>query len=168
MEHLQMSKEWIENLKVGDKVIEVNSRQYTPDSIDTVERLTKTMIVLEKACGRFNRRGFEVGDTTWGGSHLVEATPERIVILQEEIKKRLLVNRLGSLDWTKLPTDHLQRVWEVVIGEPLDKFIHVDLGEAAAKTILSLHDSNGNLLAHTEIGYGYPHSTRVPRDCESQ
>ena len=111
-----MSNAWLENIKVGDKVIVDGSGFTAFNKIDTVERLTKTQIVLKNTHSKYRRSsGRSVGDI-WNSSFLSEATREKILKIQEARYRLNLLNKIESISIRNLSTDSLKSI-VVVIGE---------------------------------------------------
>ncbi len=83
-------KEDFESLKVGDLVI-VNNGGWYGRSIDRVDRLTKTQIILERSQTKFRRdSGFMVGRDSYSRGHLSIYTEEK----GQQIRHRNLVREL--------------------------------------------------------------------------
>jgi len=96
---------WLDNLAVGDKVFQTASGALgSTDSISTVERITKTLIVTKTS--RFSRHN---GTSPGGGyyhSRLEEATQENI----DSIRKNQLVAAFKRFDWDALTLDKLNAI----------------------------------------------------------
>ena len=75
-----MSNKWTEDLKKGDEVI-VNSR--SGKSIQTVERLTKTLVVV-KDYGKFNKESrCSVPYDYWANAFLKQATEKEVTKIKK-------------------------------------------------------------------------------------
>ena len=99
--------EWYENLKPGDRVFVERGGFYRGSGIDTVERLTPTLIVMKSGL-RFKRKnGHEHGGDAWHGSFLRKLTQERM----ERIEVEKLTHRMRSkVDWSKVPLSTLRDI----------------------------------------------------------
>ena len=96
--------EWLDNLKVGDKVVIGGG----PMAITTVGRLTKTLIIT-KGGTKFRRRdGTSPGEWTTG--FLQEPTQEIV----EQIKQGNLASKLRGYDWRSLPLEILVKVYNLL------------------------------------------------------
>jgi len=94
---------WTNELKAGDKVI-VSDHPY--EYIRTVERVTKTQVVINHSSSKFRiSNGRLVGGSSWDRLLLIEPTPERI----EKIIKKNIRNDLVKR-FRKINTDHLSNV----------------------------------------------------------
>ena len=108
-----MTNEWLQNIKPGDIVL------YTAGFHDgyrkaTVERLTKTMVILDGR-GRYNRKdGYAVGSgSVYMRSHLVEPTPENI----EKYERRSVIDKLKHAKWVELSTEQLKYIGRILDGQ---------------------------------------------------
>lgn len=78
----------MEHINPGDRV---HVRIRLTESIATVERTTKTQIILRNG-NRYRRRdGIEVGHDTWGGSYIEDLTEESVL----RITYRYAVTKAG-------------------------------------------------------------------------
>ncbi|KKL44626.1 hypothetical protein LCGC14_2363770 [marine sediment metagenome] len=94
--------EWLDNLKVGDRVI-IQGRLAIADSVSTVERFTKTLIIIKSGI-KFRKDGHAPGQ--WPTAMLTEPTPERLDV----IRQRNLAYYLKTLRWRDLPLAKLVEV----------------------------------------------------------
>ena len=94
---------WLANLKVGDRVIVAGVEDY----VTTVDRLTKTLIILKNKT-RFNKDGHPPG--SWSRTYLEEPTEERVNV----IRQANLAWMLHQYDWKKLPLETLRKVRELM------------------------------------------------------
>lgn len=103
-----MSENWLDNLKVGDRVIVsygVNSMV-----VSKVDRITKTMIVTEGG-GRYNRtNGLPAGVSGWNSGSLLEVTEQRI----KEINHDRLYKKLSKFNFKDLPLESLQGIKKII------------------------------------------------------
>lgn len=85
-----MSYDWLNNLKVGDKVIYHPRLECYPPQVTTVSRATKTQIRVEAASGVvFNRSyGRETGTTGWRHAYIHEASPENLASLEADAQRK--------------------------------------------------------------------------------
>jgi len=69
--------DWMDTLKPGDEVTVLGGGIYSAPSIQTVERLTKTQVVLSERGRKFRRTdGREIGMTGYWIPRIVEVTQE--------------------------------------------------------------------------------------------
>lgn len=86
-------KEWLENLKAGDRVIiSVNSSH----SLATVSRVTATQIVIKNTTGlgvdydvKYSReRGYKISSDKWHSEILEIPTPDLLEKIEERIDRK--------------------------------------------------------------------------------
>ncbi len=99
----------LENVKVGDKVI-LNGRHNRRVQIAT--KVTRTQI--QTAGGRYRKDGGQPIGDKWSFSRLVPWTQEAEDDIAEKDKHSKLAARIGLAAWTKLPTETLERVLEII------------------------------------------------------
>jgi len=105
--------DWFKKLKEGDEVI--FSTRYE-NRIATVERFTKTQIVLKETSTRFNRNtGRQIGATNWSLDQISEATPEKKAHVREEQARRKMLNIIDKTNFRLLSYDSLVDIYEVLI-----------------------------------------------------
>jgi hypothetical protein len=112
-----MSDQWLENLKVGDRVIE--DLHFDGKTISTVVRFTKTMIIVKSPRGyesRYKKDGFVpgAGGRGWNSHMLREATPEALAKFEEERYRAVFSSKLNKLSWADVPLDKLKQIREIV------------------------------------------------------
>jgi len=106
---------WLDDIKVGDEVV-VDAAMYRLDRITTVERLTKTQIILCDSTSKFQRTtGWMIGGG-WQPSRILEPTEERKQKVVLARKKYFLIKKLGKVDWAKCDVDKLQHIVNI-LGE---------------------------------------------------
>lgn len=108
---------WLENLKVGDKVIE--DLHFDGKSISTVVRFTKTMIVAKSPRGfesRYKKDGFAPGGGSRGwSSHMIrEATPEALAKFEEGRYRTVFAGKLNKLSWADVPLEKIKQIRELI------------------------------------------------------
>lgn len=115
-----MSENWLNTLKVGDKVI--ISFDLNDQYVDVVERLTKTQIILKKAYFQRQYRR-DTGRLVGGCSRrrnnypcLLEATEERIAVIAEKTTRIKLINSIEKCKLHTLNTDVLQQIERLMSG----------------------------------------------------
>ena len=102
--------EWYENLKPGDLVEVQRGGVYQGSVIDTVERLTPTLIVLESGL-RFKRiNGLEYGGSEWNGNYLRQMTQERIERIEAGNLAYRIRIKISKVDWSKVPLSTLRDI----------------------------------------------------------
>lgn len=100
----QENKEWITNLKPGDKVC------LDYDGIGTVARVTKTMIVLDNKL-RFNiNSGWSVGTTLYG-SHYIQPITDEVI---ERVKIKRINKFIVNFKYENLNQDQKNKVYELL------------------------------------------------------
>jgi hypothetical protein len=108
--------EWLQNLKVGDKVIE--DRDFNGKSICTVVRFTNTQIVIKDSKGFESKyrkdNGFAVGSDIWSRNLIREATPEALAAFEEERYRQIFQNKLNKLSWVDVPLDKIKEIREII------------------------------------------------------
>jgi len=99
--------EWLKSLKPGDKVA-MKSQHHT--TIQEVERLTKTQIILK--CGwRFHiDSGYQVSGDSWNFLTIEPVTKEVI----QKLRHDSLKVKVGWIDFKSLPADKLERILAIV------------------------------------------------------
>lgn len=105
-----MDTQWLQNLKPGDKVI-VSGNHH--ESLDTVERVTATQIVLK--AGRRYRKvdGWHVGGgSAFYSSNLMPVTREAV----NRIRLRQLHVKVAQINWRDVPLETLGKVLALVEG----------------------------------------------------
>lgn len=99
-----MEKEWLDNLKVGDRVVILGSQDY----LSKVERFTKTLIITEGG-RKFRKDGASPG-SGWDRGILVEPTPERV----NTIRHDHLANHLRNFsNWKRLSLETLRGIYKL-------------------------------------------------------
>lgn len=101
-------KEFLQNLKVGDKV--ALSSHYHGLSTDIVVRITKTMIITERK--RYSKRdGYVVGDSGFFKTRIQEATPEFMDKFYRQNYTQLIKNYVSNNKLDKLPVEQLKEIY---------------------------------------------------------
>lgn len=109
-----MSNEFLKNLKVHDDV-GVLSRN--DPRVDSVKKITKTMIVLEKH-GRFNREsGKAVGESIWTTSYITEPTEEFLHDYYVIRYKNLIRHYINKGNLNNLDLKELKTIYNTLKGE---------------------------------------------------
>lgn len=106
---IMTEQEWRNQLKVGDEVVILSSG--APDSISTIARITKTLLIIG---GADSRRKFRISDgcSPGGGYHhtsLAEPTQERT----NEIRRVNLARWLRRVEWKTLSLETLREVYKL-------------------------------------------------------
>lgn len=107
-----MSKKWLQELKVGDQVIEVYSDF---KKISKVTAVTDTEIV----CGLRKYQKFNGYERASVITKIIEATPERLKKYDLETKYWAIKEKIGDggLHFTKLDENQLQRIYDIVMED---------------------------------------------------
>lgn len=102
-----MSKN-ISELEVGDKVFRRYAGQIR--SFCTVERITKTQIILNDGSKWSRRNGDPVPHETWNQAHITPFTKEKFLEYQQEQRTKHLSATLSSIKWRLLEFPVLEKV----------------------------------------------------------
>ena len=102
--------EWLENLKVGDKVIVDNWGQ----SIGTVERVTATLVIVG-SCRYRKRDGYQLGGSSYSRGLIREPTPERLAAVRHAV----LAKRFSKTEWHKYSLEDLEKVAALLAAFPV-------------------------------------------------
>lgn len=127
-----MSKEWLKNLKVGDRVIYVSSGYTRERHIVTVAKVTKqhggTIFINDPwghdrpdigfDAGRGYRRGNDEG---YRRSYLEEATPEAVTEVRTHHLRNQIVATVALTVLKELPLDALQQILDIINAHPEKK-----------------------------------------------
>lgn len=103
--------EKLENVKVGDKLI--ISRPWCTDYIDTVERMTKTLVVTSNGYKfkKANGYGYQIQGCAW------PATPEDIERVKLKEKHISLVYDCGNINFKKLSIPQMEEIIRIASTE---------------------------------------------------
>ena len=107
--------EWLQNLKVGDKVIE--DRHFSGKDVSEIIRFTKTQIIVKNPRGyetKYRKDGFSVGGDRFASHILREATPEALAKFEEERYRAVFQNKLSHLSWADVPLDRIKQIRELI------------------------------------------------------
>lgn len=108
-----MDKEFLKNLKVGDKV---GVKEDNP-RIDYIKKITKTMIILQKL-GRYNKEtGRSVGGDGWHTTWIVEPTDEFLRDYHIIRHKNLIRHYIKEGYLNKLKLDQLELIYNTLKGK---------------------------------------------------
>ena len=103
--------EFTQKLNPGDFVIVGGGGGMHRDSVEQVDRLTKTQIILKSGL-RFRRDdGHQIGGSTWSTIYLMEATEELLAKLRHDKEHRTLVHKLSNVKWHQMTLDELRNVY---------------------------------------------------------
>lgn len=97
--------DWLQNLKVGDKVVKLSGGGIgSCDSVSTVERFTKTLI-LTKSGGRFSRL-----DGTQRAGHYSDRLTQPTLEAVAKITRDVLIRKFNRYDWNELSLETLVEI----------------------------------------------------------
>ena len=99
------------SLEVGDQVIV--RRSHNHDTISTIERLTKTQIILKNSDKKYKRKtGSLISLSSWSYDieYLIIADKEKIEALKSAQEKRKCVSFLTSYEWDKFDLEFLREM----------------------------------------------------------
>ena len=107
-----MSNQWLQDLKVGDRVI-VKSRHNT--RISKVSKVTPKQLGVGTLPVKFNKdNGWLRGGDAFCMSYLFEATPEAVETIRKESHKSELYNKVTQFDFSKLLCHELQSIVHIL------------------------------------------------------
>ena len=109
-------KDWLQKLKVGNKVLVQGSGLNRGSTLGTVVRITKNFIVVNSNNfdSKFRKEsGWATGDSYYS-SQLSEATPEALAQFEEERYRAVFQNKLRNLSWADVPLDRIKQIRELV------------------------------------------------------
>lgn len=95
---------WIQELKVGDKVV-VETNNYGK-VITTVTKITPKGYINTESGKQFNPNGSQRGGGNWSYSSLTQLTSEVLL----EFKKKKLVSQCKEIRFEELSIDQLQQI----------------------------------------------------------
>ena len=96
------TREWLENLKAGDRVA---VEQYSHVALQTVDRTTDTLIILKDG-GRYRRHDGHQPGQSYTAPHIAPPTPERV----EKARRLRMLNKVKNANWLLVPGDKLERI----------------------------------------------------------
>ena len=91
--------DWIENLKVGDDVIQTVRLGTT--RVAQVTAITPTLVKTSSGASFTRATGRQRGADRWACAHLLEATPEAV----KRVSAANAASFLRAVRWEKLPAD---------------------------------------------------------------
>lgn len=105
------SSEWLAGLKAGDEVA-VGDPYYTEHMrLATVEKRTKTQIVVAGETYRYNARtSSKIGGSDWSRDRITRPTQE----IRDAIERRNLQNAIESTHMDRVALDTLRQVWALL------------------------------------------------------
>lgn len=99
----------LSNLQVGDKVIVYE--KYGDRKIATVERITKTLVVVKNIKYR-KSDGFESGNNgLFTRSIDIPKDEEQIKQIELEVRKKLIIHRIHNFNLNDYPLEVLEKVY---------------------------------------------------------
>lgn len=116
------SREWLQNLKVGDIVI-VNYRHAGTDDRKTIQQVTHVTATQIHAGQNYKFKrstGQLMAQERFNFTEILEATPEAVAAVRETHFRNLFVNKIrNSINWQSVTTDQMKRM-EAILVEPRD------------------------------------------------
>ncbi len=98
--------DWLKGVKKGDSVVRCSG--YYGKSVEKVDRVTPTQIVLETG-GKYRKSdGNQVGGSGYHIAYITEPTAE----LLNEIRKKFLCDKLRQVAWEKISVGVLADIWD--------------------------------------------------------
>ena len=105
-------KEWLNNLKVNDKVI-ISSNYHSP-RVTIIKRITKTMIILVNG-ERFNKiTGYVLGAGSWSTIILEEYNEEKVKKIKRVNQEKYLLVNITKINLSKLTEEELIIMCKIV------------------------------------------------------
>lgn len=100
----------LKDLVVGDKVVVYD--RYDNKKIDVVERVTKTLVVVNNIKYR-KSNGFEYGVSSYIFSRRIKIPKdeEQIKAIELEYRKRIIIHRIHNLNLNDYPLEVLEKVY---------------------------------------------------------
>lgn len=105
---LQEKQEWLDNLKVGDKVV-IRTRYVK--HIKKVEKITKTRRIYVENGLKFNSDGTQYGRTGAWDFNYIEPVTEELIL---EFKISRLVREIEDVNWNLVNYANLKKVADVL------------------------------------------------------
>jgi len=118
---------WLQNLKVGDRVIISGNNAFGGDVVGLVSRLTKTQVLVTLGLSTYEHKyrlkdGRSIGTGTWETKWIYEATPEKIeAILLRNKRFKIKKYVTETINWDVVPKNVIDHLYEV-----LDPFVKED------------------------------------------
>jgi len=110
-----MNSEWLKNLTPWDKVIVSGNGSTATDYITTVERITKTLIIINLHNIRHNRvTGREVNSDGWHSKYIIEPTNERVTAIRNKNHRRKLLDKFCNINCQNLSNEQLEQIIAIV------------------------------------------------------
>lgn len=107
-----METKKISDLKIGDKVFIYNRFN---KSLDEVERITKTQIVLKRSQSKFRIiNGSSVGGDSWSTTHIEYADDEAVQKFRKELYKKTLIKKIQQEDLKDKSVEDLEKICEIL------------------------------------------------------
>jgi len=104
-------KNWLDTVEVGDTVIMNHAGVYSRRSINHIERLTKTQIVIAGFSMKFRRSdGHACGAHSYYNTYLVEATSDEIAAIRKKAECDLCLDRINTIKWSSFSNEFLTSV----------------------------------------------------------
>lgn len=109
-------KEWLQKLQPGDTVV-LSGQFGLPGTVETVERVTKTQIILKGSNSRYRRDdGFLKGGSVWNNGILRKPTPERVKKIHNHNRRRKIQAYINNFCWGDMPLESLEKVYALLKG----------------------------------------------------
>jgi len=105
------SKDFLANLKVGDKVI-VTER--FDDAIRVITRLTKTQIIVGQSAKFWKKDGRLVGCNDWSSNYIEEVTEEKARVIHKKTVIKNIKYLASNVTLDLLSIDALESVLRVL------------------------------------------------------
>jgi len=107
----------LKSLRIGDEVMVSHGGNHTPDTVEIIERFTKTQIIIKNSSNKYNREtGRLIGGTAWTTGWLRKASEDLITATKKAQEKRKCVYFLTNFEWNKCSLGFLQSI-KIAISE---------------------------------------------------
>ena len=107
--------DFLQKLQPGDLVIiEGIGFAFRDGLIASVDRVTKTQVILDSG-RRFRRAdGREIGRRGWTSVWIEEATKEKIQQVKDAGERRTLISRIKNAKWDTMTLEDLRKVYDAI------------------------------------------------------
>lgn len=98
---------WVNNLKIGDKVI--IKAHYNSAYVDEISKITKTLLCTKKG-SRFNKIHLTCPGTNWSPTRLQQYSKTKHKKIQNAATKQKLLIKIHKITFAELTIKQLQKI----------------------------------------------------------